>query len=298
MKRLKGALRGAGPAAPPDPAAAEQLAALLRGLGACVSLLHERRHEVLLKDLLDTPLWQVPQVGAGAWRSHRWLPLPPPGPCIRAGSCEPSALTPRLPCPACPAPMQALRLALLDWVTHVVVANGSLVQSCLQTLVYSLLPPPGPPLPDPNPGEAWAPSEGQAAVQDEVLAASHKVGAGAAARRRDCRGGERRAGGRAQPRQRGRGRTQQQRASNGWLYHSAANSCVPGRSAVCSAAACAGAAGKLAGWLLANPRWLAAGAGTGLRLRALRRLENTACSGAGAWKPLRQQPAAAILTKS
>ncbi|PRW34096.1 RNA polymerase I-specific transcription initiation factor RRN3-like [Chlorella sorokiniana] len=137
VKRLRAALRGPAPAAgaqhPPaaDPAgAAEQLVALLRGLGACVSLVHERRHELLLKELLDVPLWQVPQ---------------------------------------------ALRLALLDWVGHVVVANGALVQSCLQTLVYSLLPPPGPPLPDPNPGEAWQPAEGQTAIQDEVLAATEKV---------------------------------------------------------------------------------------------------------------------------
>lgn len=67
MKRLKGALRGGGGvgagAAAPDPAAADQLTALLRVLGACVSLVHERRHELLLKELLDTPLWQVPQVG-------------------------------------------------------------------------------------------------------------------------------------------------------------------------------------------------------------------------------------------
>ncbi len=56
---------GGGPAAAaPDPAAAEQLVALLRGLGACVSLVHERKHELLLKELLDTPLWQVTQVSA------------------------------------------------------------------------------------------------------------------------------------------------------------------------------------------------------------------------------------------
>lgn len=74
VKRLKGAMRGGGvaaapaagaavpAAAPADPAAADQLVALLRGLGACVSLLQERRHELLLKELLDIPLWQVPQV--------------------------------------------------------------------------------------------------------------------------------------------------------------------------------------------------------------------------------------------
>lgn len=76
----------------------------------------------------------------------------------------------------CPRPrLQALRLELLDWVAHVVVANGALVQSCLQTLVYSLLPPPGPPLPDPHPGEQWQPLEGQALIQDEVLGATEKV---------------------------------------------------------------------------------------------------------------------------
>lgn len=77
MRRLKGAARAgpAGPAAPApaDPAAADQLAALLRGLGSCVSLVHERRHEVLLKEILDVPLWQVPQVGAEC-RRWRWAP--------------------------------------------------------------------------------------------------------------------------------------------------------------------------------------------------------------------------------
>ena len=86
VKRLKGALRGAGPGAPPDPAAAEQLAALLRGLGACVSLLHERRHEQLLKDLLDTPLWQVPQVGAGGGLAAGAL-LRLPGRSCNGGAC-------------------------------------------------------------------------------------------------------------------------------------------------------------------------------------------------------------------
>lgn len=71
VKRLKGAMRGpaaaAAAAAAPDPAAADQLVAMLRGLGACVSLVHERKHELLLKELLDVPLWQVPQVGRGSF---------------------------------------------------------------------------------------------------------------------------------------------------------------------------------------------------------------------------------------
>lgn len=165
MKRLKSVLRPLpGTTAPADAAAAEQLVALLRGLGACVSLLQERRHELLLKELLDTPLWHAPQVGAG-----RAL--------LTAGGHSPaaSAAAPLLLTRSLPPWMQALRLALLDWMTHAVVANGALVQTCLQTLVYSLLPPPGPPLPDPNPGEAWQASEAQALIQDEVLAAAEKV---------------------------------------------------------------------------------------------------------------------------
>ncbi len=98
--------------------------------------------------------------------------------------CLASAGSPPQPAPPPPThtpplrPPQALRAGLLDWVCHVVVANGALVQTVLQTLVYSLLPPPGPPLPDPNPGEAWEPQPGQAAVQDEVVAALEKVGTG------------------------------------------------------------------------------------------------------------------------
>lgn len=64
VKRLKGALRGGlGAAAAPAPAPGDQLAALVQALATVVSLLHERRHEQLVKELLDTPLWQVPQVG-------------------------------------------------------------------------------------------------------------------------------------------------------------------------------------------------------------------------------------------
>ncbi len=49
------------------------------------------------------------------------------------------------------------------------------LQSCLQTLVFSLLPPPGPTAPDPNPGESWAPTPEEAAIQDEVVGALEKV---------------------------------------------------------------------------------------------------------------------------
>lgn len=139
LRKLRGAVRpaptpGGGPAptgAPPaDAAAATQLALLLRGLGQCVSYLHERKHEALVSTALDLPLWGLPSAARGA---------------------------------------------LLDLITHLVVANGALVQSCLQTLVYGLLPPPAPPQPDARAGQAWQPEPPEAAVQDEVLAAAMRV---------------------------------------------------------------------------------------------------------------------------
>lgn len=67
MKRLKVAARvDVGCTAAPDPVASTQLAAVVRGLAMCVSLLHERRHELLVKELLELPLWHVPQVGSHA----------------------------------------------------------------------------------------------------------------------------------------------------------------------------------------------------------------------------------------
>jgi hypothetical protein len=92
VKRLKGAMRGpaasAAAAATPDPVAADQLVAMLRGLGACVSLVHERKHEQLLKELLDVPLWQVPQVRKGHAARGRlagagWWVLDGSGRCVR-----------------------------------------------------------------------------------------------------------------------------------------------------------------------------------------------------------------------
>ena len=127
------AAKDGGAAAAAAAAAPQQLVLLLRGMGKCVSYVHERKHELLLTQVLDVPLWQVPR---------------------------------------------GVRAAALELLTHLVVANGALVQSCLQTLVYSLLPPPGPPQPDALAGRAWQPSEEEAAIQDEVLAATEKVGEG------------------------------------------------------------------------------------------------------------------------
>jgi hypothetical protein len=76
VKKLKAVLRNstpgpsnAGTAETPEAAAARQLTAITRILCTCVSLVHERRHELLLRELLDLPLWQVPQVGA----AQKWV---------------------------------------------------------------------------------------------------------------------------------------------------------------------------------------------------------------------------------
>lgn len=113
-----------------DPTAPQQLSALLRAITRCVASLQERKHEVLITELLDLPLWSAPS---------------------------------------------SSRAAALDFIVHAVVANGALVQSCLHTLVYSLLPPPGPAAPDPSPGEKWNPLPLHAAVQDDVISALTKV---------------------------------------------------------------------------------------------------------------------------
>jgi len=69
----------------------------------------------------------------------------------------------------------AARAATLEFIAHAVVANGALVQSCLHTLVYALLPPPGPAAPDQFPGQKWAPTPEDAAIQDDVLSTLIKV---------------------------------------------------------------------------------------------------------------------------
>eukprot|EP00887_Chlorella_sp_A99_P008082 scaffold12.g8082.t1 len=126
VRKLRGAVHAAGASAgaAPESAVPQQLVLLLTGLGQNASHLHERKHELLVAAVLDTPLWHVPR---------------------------------------------AVRLAALELVTHLVVANGGLVQACLQALVYSLLPPPGPPTPDAAAGRPWAPDPEEAATQDEVL---------------------------------------------------------------------------------------------------------------------------------
>ena len=68
-----------------------------------------------------------------------------------------------------------VREAVLHFICHAVVANGSCIQSSLHVLVYSMIPPPGPPSPDPCPGEAWNPSEETAAIQNSVIVAMKRV---------------------------------------------------------------------------------------------------------------------------
>ena len=128
LRRLKSAVTSPGEFV--DPTAPQQLAALLRATTRCVGTLQERKHEVLIKELLDLPFWKTPA---------------------------------------------AARVAVLDFIVHAVVANGALVQTCLHTLVYGLMPAPGPPIPDPIPGEKWIPQPHDAAVQDDVIAALQKV---------------------------------------------------------------------------------------------------------------------------
>ncbi|KAK9817200.1 hypothetical protein WJX72_010975 [[Myrmecia] bisecta] len=103
---------------------------LLRQLTACISLLHEQRHQNLLSQILDVPIWK----------------------------CSPE-----------------LRSTLLDFITHLVVANGNMVQLCLQMLTYSIVPAPKPPELAVTAGEPWVPDAHAAAVQDEVIAAMVKI---------------------------------------------------------------------------------------------------------------------------
>ena len=43
------------------------LVALVKGLTQCVSSIHERRHEALVKEVLNIQLWAAHQVGGGWW---------------------------------------------------------------------------------------------------------------------------------------------------------------------------------------------------------------------------------------
>lgn len=113
-----------------DPTSPKQLSDLIGALSRCIAAIHERKHEVLLNEILDISIWNVPKI---------------------------------------------VRVSLLEFMTHAVVANGGLVQSCLHTLVYSLLPPPGPSAPDPNAGKEWKPDSEEEDIQDAVIATTARV---------------------------------------------------------------------------------------------------------------------------
>ena len=70
--------------------------------------------------------------------------------------------------------MQNVRDAVLELVSNLVVANSAFTHTCLQLLVHSFLPPPGPPVPDLDSG-AWSPPEGAVDVQLAVLSTLEKV---------------------------------------------------------------------------------------------------------------------------
>lgn len=130
IKHLKHALKTEGGQPICDLNSISAFVVLVKGLTQCVSSIHERKHEQLVKELLDVQIW----------RMHK-----------------------------------SMREAILEFITHITVANGALVHSCLQCLVYSLVPPPGPPVPDPNPGQSWKPTPEEAAIQAQVVEALEKV---------------------------------------------------------------------------------------------------------------------------
>jgi hypothetical protein len=122
---------------------ADQLTIFLNSISFSISSLDERKHERLLRELLETNMWLVPQ---------------------------------------------SVRSALLDIITHLVVACSGAVQACLHALVYALMPPHGFIAPTSNhnnntnnsnsnsnnqgsdvPGQSWHPPPSAALIQDEVL---------------------------------------------------------------------------------------------------------------------------------
>ena len=130
LKGLKASFPLPLPLSPSSSLVPQKLTTLLSAFTRSVTSLQERKHERLITEILDIPLWTSPA---------------------------------------------SVRIATLDFIVHAVVANGALVQSCLHTLVYALLPPPAPPTPDPHPGQPWTPLPDHATTQDDVLNCLIKV---------------------------------------------------------------------------------------------------------------------------
>jgi len=78
---------------------------------------------------------------------------------------------------------QDVRAALLDLLINIMVTNSSFINSCLQMLTQSMLPPLGLPLDelDPSssttsqPGDPWQPNQQASGIQDQVVAALQRV---------------------------------------------------------------------------------------------------------------------------
>ena len=68
-----------------------------------------------------------------------------------------------------------VRQGVLDLMVQMMVSNSSFTPSCLQVLMFSLLPPPAPPVAE-EPGTPWVPVPEDLAIQDEVVGALNKVG--------------------------------------------------------------------------------------------------------------------------
>lgn len=71
-----------------DDEAALGMAHMMAALAACVSGLHERKHEALIREVLSTNLWQCPQVRSASashcvrWRAARHRAVVPPRHCV------------------------------------------------------------------------------------------------------------------------------------------------------------------------------------------------------------------------
>eukprot|EP00204_Picochlorum_oklahomense_P001235 CAMPEP_0118808542 /NCGR_PEP_ID=MMETSP1161-20130426/36035_1 /TAXON_ID=249345 /ORGANISM="Picochlorum oklahomensis, Strain CCMP2329" /LENGTH=754 /DNA_ID=CAMNT_0006737935 /DNA_START=101 /DNA_END=2365 /DNA_ORIENTATION=- len=68
-----------------------------------------------------------------------------------------------------------VRNAVLAFICQSVTVNGSFVHSALHILVYSLVPPPSAPVPDPCPGHSWSPSVEEVGIQNAVVSAAKRV---------------------------------------------------------------------------------------------------------------------------
>lgn len=75
--------------------------------------------------------------------------------------------------------MQVIRDPLLELVTHMVVAKGTMAEACMQLLVSSLYVVKSPDAAeDLVPGMGWVPSAEELLIQDDVIDCLRKVSTG------------------------------------------------------------------------------------------------------------------------